>query len=77
MVLQCAWCNRVKRQQRWLPVRPSRIGFVSHGICPECSKKMLGEARRIIGRVRGSTFSETRMIGSENYLEINPLPHLR
>ncbi len=77
MVLQCAWCDRVKLRQRWLPIRPTGIRPVSHGICPKCSEKMLADARQIIGRVRDSSWSETRMIGSDTYLELNPLPHLQ
>ena len=75
MTLQCAWCDRVKIRKRWIPISP--IGSVSHGICPKCSKKMLAEARGIMGTVRRSSWAETRLIGNEDYLECNPLPHLR
>jgi hypothetical protein len=40
----CAWCRRIEKDNEWLSLEEhlSRSGgqTVSHGICPECAKKV-------------------------------------
>jgi hypothetical protein len=42
----CAWCRKIKHDDRWLSLEAHFTqktgGKVSHGICPECSKKVMG-----------------------------------
>src|SRR2546428_13921069 len=42
----CAWCRKIEYQDRWLSLEEHFTkqtgGTASHGICPECSAKMLG-----------------------------------
>jgi len=41
----CAWCRKIEYQDRWLSLEAHFIEKTgrnpSHGICPECSEKML------------------------------------
>jgi hypothetical protein len=41
----CAWCRKIEHNDRWLSLEAHFAqktgGVVSHGICPECSRKML------------------------------------
>ena len=45
----CAWCRKIEHDDRWLSLEAHFAqktgGKVSHGICPECSKKVLGQGR--------------------------------
>ena len=38
----CKWCNRVEIDGEWVD-GPTPEGLVSHGICPDCYRKVLGE----------------------------------
>ena len=44
----CAWCRKVSHGDEWLPVEQYfKQGFrieTSHGICPDCARKMKPEA---------------------------------
>ncbi|GEM_PF-1870654 len=35
----CPWCNKIYTISKWKVERNKKIG-VSHGICPQCYKKM-------------------------------------
>jgi len=43
----CAWCHKIEYNDQWLSLESHFTqktgGKVSHGICPECSKKVLGQ----------------------------------
>ena len=41
MIRECAWCN--KNMGEIAPIEDKRI---THGICPECLKSQLEEARK-------------------------------
>jgi hypothetical protein len=45
----CAWCRKIEYNDRWLSLEAhfeqKTGGQVSHGVCPECSKKVLGQVR--------------------------------
>jgi hypothetical protein len=45
----CAWCRKIEYNDRWLSLEAHFTqktgGKVSHGICPECSEKMLWSVR--------------------------------
>lgn len=45
----CAWCRKIEYNNHWLSLEAhfSRKtgGKVSHGICPECSEKVVSQAR--------------------------------
>jgi len=40
----CAWCRKIEHNDRWLSLEAHFTqktgGTVSHGICPECSKRL-------------------------------------
>ncbi len=42
----CAWCRKIEYQNQWLSIEAHFIEKTgrkpSHGICPECSAKLLG-----------------------------------
>jgi hypothetical protein len=47
MVKMCAWCRKLDQDGKWVPfeeyiVRDMRTE-TSHGMCPECEAKMLGQ----------------------------------
>jgi hypothetical protein len=46
----CAWCRKIEYNDRWLSLEAHFAqktgGKVSHGICPECSKKVMSQARK-------------------------------
>jgi hypothetical protein len=47
MVKMCAWCRKLDQDGKWVPfeeyiVRDMRTK-TSHGMCPECEAKMLGQ----------------------------------
>lgn len=47
MVKMCAWCRKLDQDGKWVPfeeyiVRDMRTK-TSHGMCPECAAKMLGQ----------------------------------
>jgi|YelNatPaOPRAMG01_1025707.scaffolds.fasta_scaffold39558_2 hypothetical protein len=47
-ITQCAWCKRyVDKQTRQYVDKPEGVQVVSHGICPECKKKLLEEASKL------------------------------
>lgn len=49
MLIECAWCGRERRGERWRKIRIPRIGKrppVSHGICPECLERQMERVRR-------------------------------
>ena len=35
----CPWCNKIYKVTKWQVAQNKRTG-VSHGICPQCYKKM-------------------------------------
>jgi hypothetical protein len=45
----CAWCRKIEYNSRWLSLEAHFTqktgGQVSHGICPECSAKVIGQVR--------------------------------
>jgi hypothetical protein len=45
----CAWCRKIEYNDQWLSLEAHFAqktgGKVSHGICPECSKKVMSQAR--------------------------------
>jgi hypothetical protein len=45
----CAWCRKIEYNDQWLSLESHFAqktgGTVSHGICPECSKKVLRQVR--------------------------------
>jgi hypothetical protein len=45
----CAWCRKIEHDQSWLSLEEHfsrKTGRrASHGICPECSKRMLSEVQ--------------------------------
>ena len=45
----CAWCRKIEYNDRWLSLEAHFAqktgGKVSHGICPECSKKVMSQVR--------------------------------
>ncbi len=45
----CAWCRKIEYNDRWLSLEAHFAqktgGQVSHGICPECSNKMMRPAQ--------------------------------
>lgn len=47
MVIQCAWCRRVKHDALYVEAAPAAEATVSHGICPDCLEKVkaMKEAR--------------------------------
>ena len=44
-IVKCAWCGKFLRVCKFKDEDVKRFS-VSHGICPECSKKLLAEERR-------------------------------
>ncbi len=52
----CAWCRKIEYQNRWLSLEAHFTektgGQLSHGICPECSEKMLRPLREQGGTSR-------------------------
>lgn len=40
----CAWCRRIDYDNRWMDLESylahKTVGVLSHGICPDCSRKM-------------------------------------
>jgi len=42
----CAWCRKIEYNDRWLSLEAHFTektgGGISHGICPECAKRILG-----------------------------------
>ena len=38
----CPWCNQIFKLSRWQTEANKKIG-ISHGICPECFKKLQKE----------------------------------
>ena len=40
----CPWCNRLYKVTKWQVSQNKRTG-VSHGICPQCYKKMKKNGR--------------------------------
>jgi hypothetical protein len=45
----CAWCRKIEYDNRWLSLEAHFAqktgGTVSHGICPECSRKVMSKVR--------------------------------
>jgi hypothetical protein len=45
----CAWCRKIEYNDRWLSLEAHFTqktgGKVSHGICPQCSEKLVRQAR--------------------------------
>ncbi|MEM7231422.1 MAG: hypothetical protein AAF517_04575 [Planctomycetota bacterium] len=43
MIRVCAWCQRASVSGRWVPIghllTSSRVGRLTHGICPRCAGK--------------------------------------
>lgn len=39
MYVRCSLCGE------WLDVKPGRLNFVSHGLCPECHAKEMSRIR--------------------------------
>ena len=44
-LVRCAWCNRIKVGDRFVPLDPAVVGAddlaerTTHGICPECFER--------------------------------------
>lgn len=43
--VQCAWCRLWRVDAVWTATPPPHITKPSHGICPKCAAKMLGELK--------------------------------
>ena len=44
MIPQCSWCGRVRAGDEWYTLIAQPAGTVTHGICPECAKKLEAKA---------------------------------
>ena len=48
--MRCAWCNRIKVGDRFVPVDPAIVAAgdlperTTHGICPECFQRVSARA---------------------------------
>jgi hypothetical protein len=44
LLVRCAWCNRIKVGERFVPVDPTIAAHLgertTHGICPECFERV-------------------------------------
>ena len=49
MLMMCAWCRKLEHSGDWLSLEDycvRELGVdISHGICPKCGRKSLGESR--------------------------------
>ena len=47
MIHMCAWCKRIKSEDEWLSLEEyivtHAVKKTTHGVCPECHKKVLEE----------------------------------
>ena len=56
MLWICSWCKRLEAQERWVEVHEAACEFglferdevpdITHGLCPECERKILAELER-------------------------------
>ena len=35
----CAWCAKLKQQDKWVKAEPEQGCIITHTICPECYEK--------------------------------------
>jgi len=60
MTVQCAWCRKVKliladESERWFPVGLVKTfdpANMTHGVCPECSEKVMAGLNTIPKRIK-------------------------
>jgi len=49
----CAWCRRIESEEKWMNLESyfaqETIAVLSHGICPDCCRKMEGEGHEVAG----------------------------
>lgn len=47
----CSWCRRIDHDGKWIDLESylarKAVGLLSHGICPECSRKMIAAGKPV------------------------------